>query len=125
MTRLTADEYVNMPFGWTADRGGDITSTVQGTRGIYKTAIDGSAAQVSVLPHRWMCGPSPSQTAHRYLRTRPRIAQGTPYQLYRVAVGGGPFSRCSRSKNFDDLNVRQGCQYCALTARLTGDRREL
>ena len=44
--RLTADEYVNMPFTWTADsRELIFTSNRAGTRGIYRRALDGNTAQ--------------------------------------------------------------------------------
>ena len=127
--RLTADEYVNMPFGWTADSLEVIfTSNRAGTRGIYKQAIDGSAAQViSASPSLDVVDlrPAPDRASVIFAATAPNPPPGSPYQLYRVAVNGGPVQPLFQVQDFDDLNCSgKTANFCAYSAA-HGDHREL
>jgi hypothetical protein len=91
--RLTTDEYLNVPWAWTADsRDVIFGSDRAGTFGIYRQALEGSTPRV--------ISSSPTLDAFNYrlspdgwwvvfAGTPHNSPPGTPYRLYRVAVNGG------------------------------------
>ena len=128
--RLTADEYVNEPFDWTADsREVIFVSDRGGTRGIYKQALDGSAPQVvSTSPALdvELARLSPDGSWVVFIAS-PHNAPPSraPSKLYRVAVNGGATQPLFEGVDLYDVHCTSRIANLCAYGLFSNDRREL
>jgi hypothetical protein len=105
--RLTADEYINMPVGWSADsRELIFTSNRGGTYGIYKQALDGSAARTvnaSLALDVGVARLSPDGSWILFNAAPHQSPRAVPSLLYRLGVNGGAAQPLFEAK--DVLNL--------------------
>ena len=130
LRRLTADEYVNQPFAWTADsREVIFTSDRGGTSGVYKQPLDGSAAQVvSASPALDVdiARLSPDGSWVVFLATPPNAQPSrTPYKLYRVGVNGGTAQPLFEGVDLYDIHCTSRVANLCAYGLFSEDRREL
>jgi Tol biopolymer transport system component len=106
--KLTADEYVNMPTGWTADSREIIfTSNRGGTLGIYKQALDASIPQIvsaSLSMDVGVARLSPDGAWIVFNATPRKFPPAPASQLYRVAVNGGAAQPLFEAKSISNLD---------------------
>jgi eukaryotic-like serine/threonine-protein kinase len=127
--RLTMDEYLNSPTGWTADsRDVIFSSTRGGNGGIYKQALDESTPQlVTSLPDLdggWV-RLSPDGSWVVFAGRARNSPPGTPQKLYRVAVNGGAPQQLFEVPGLTDMYcTNRAANFCAYVAQPT-DRRSL
>jgi serine/threonine protein kinase/Tol biopolymer transport system component len=127
--RLTADEYVNMATGWTADSREIIfTSNRGGTLGIYKQALDASTPQIiSASPAMdvSVARLSPDGSWIVFNAAPHKVSPAPPSQLYRIAVDGGAAQLLFGAKEITNLDCTGKSANLCIYSSASEDRREL
>jgi serine/threonine protein kinase/Tol biopolymer transport system component len=120
--RLTADEYVNMATGWTADSREIIfTSNRGGTLGIYRQALDAVVPQIVIASPAMdvsVAHLSPDGSSIVFDAAPHKVPPLPASQLYRIAVDGGAAQLLFEAREIANLDCTgKGANLCIYSSR--------
>ncbi len=126
---LIADEYFNIPMGWTADsREVIFTSDRGGTHGIYKQALDAAAPEMMSASFALdvdVARLSPEGSWILFSTAPRKSPRAMPSRLYRLSVDGGAAESVFEADDLYNLSCSGKAANLCVYSSISGGGREL